>query len=79
MATHVTLREAEQTFSTLIDRVQGGEEIVIDEGGQPVARILPAAGSFAEDRKPGSAQGLFVVPEDFNSGLPGDVLDEFEK
>jgi prevent-host-death family protein len=79
MATHVTLREAEKTFSALIDRVQGGEEIVIDEGGQPVARILPAAASFAEDRKPGSAQGLFVVPADFDRPLPGEVLDEFEK
>ncbi len=78
MATHVTIREAEKSFSALIDRVQGGEEIVIDEGGQPVARLVPA-NPAGEDRKPGSAQGLFVVPEDFNSPLPGDVLDEFEK
>jgi antitoxin (DNA-binding transcriptional repressor) of toxin-antitoxin stability system len=78
MATHVTIREAEKTFSALIGRVQGGEEIVIDEGGQPVARLLPA-NPAGENRKPGSAQGLFVVPEDFNNPLPGDVLDEFEK
>jgi antitoxin (DNA-binding transcriptional repressor) of toxin-antitoxin stability system len=78
MATHVTLREAEKAFSALIGRVQGGEEIVIDEGGQPVARLLPAIPGGG-DRKPGSAQGLFVVPEDFNHPLPADVLDDFEK
>jgi prevent-host-death family protein len=80
MATHVTLREAEKAFATLIGRVQGGEEIVIDEAGQPVARLIPAAASpVGQDRKPGSAQGLFVVPDDFDDPLAGDVLDEFEK
>ena len=78
MATHVTINEAEKSFTALIGRVQSGEEIVIDQGGHPVARLLPAH-PVTEDRKPGSARGLFAVPEDFNNPLPGDVLDEFEK
>jgi antitoxin (DNA-binding transcriptional repressor) of toxin-antitoxin stability system len=78
MATHVTVREAEKSLSDLIGRVRGGEEILIDDGGQPVARLVPAVPG-QEDRKPGSAQGLFTVPADFDSPLPDVVLEEFEK
>lgn len=33
--------EAKNTFGTLLDRVQGGEEIVISRHGKPVARLIP--------------------------------------
>ena len=35
--------EAKNTFRTLLDRVQRGEEIVITRHGQPVARLVPHA------------------------------------
>jgi len=35
--------EAKNTFGTLLDRVQGGEDIVITRHGQPVARLVPHA------------------------------------
>ena len=69
MATHVTIHEAEKTLIDLIERVQDGEEIVIDQAGRPIARIVPAAdeaSAATEARKPGSARGEFVVPRDFN-------------
>jgi len=33
--------EAKNTFGTLLDRVQRGEEIIITRHGQPVARLVP--------------------------------------
>jgi len=35
--------EAKNTFGTLLDRVQRGEEIVITRHGQPIARLVPHA------------------------------------
>lgn len=78
MPTQVTIHEAETELSALIYRVQSGEEIIIAEGGKPVARLVSAHPS-AGDRVPGSAQGRFVVPDNFNDALPNDLLDEFEK
>jgi prevent-host-death family protein len=36
--------EAKNTLGTLLDRVEGGEEIVITRYGKPVARLVPNAG-----------------------------------
>jgi len=36
--------EAKNTFGSLLDRVQSGEEIVITRHGKPVARLIPNAG-----------------------------------
>lgn len=36
--------EAKNTFGTLLDRVERGEEIVITRHGKPVARLVPNAG-----------------------------------
>jgi prevent-host-death family protein len=33
--------EAKNTLGTLLDRVEGGEEIVITRHGKPVARLVP--------------------------------------
>jgi prevent-host-death family protein len=36
------VREARQDFSSLLDDVRKGREIVITERGRPVARLVPA-------------------------------------
>ena len=36
--------EAKNTFGSLLDRVQRGEEIVITRHGKPVARLVPNTG-----------------------------------
>ncbi len=38
--------EAKNTLGALLDRVQGGEEIVITRHGKPVARLVPNAGGI---------------------------------
>jgi antitoxin (DNA-binding transcriptional repressor) of toxin-antitoxin stability system len=41
---------------------------VITCNGQPVARLIPPV-EAAPGRVPGSAKGLFVVPDDFDAPL----------
>ena len=38
---HVGLREANQHFSRIMQRVRAGEEVVLTERGKPFARIVP--------------------------------------
>lgn len=45
--------EAKNTLGALLDRVQGGEEILITRHGKPVARLVPNLGAI--DRTQGNA------------------------
>jgi len=46
--------EAKTKFGELLDRVVGGEEIIITRHEKPVARLIPEAGStLAEVRRAG--------------------------
>jgi prevent-host-death family protein len=73
----VGVHEAKTNLSALLRRVAGGEEITINSGGRPVAKLVPvqrgAARVFGRDR------GLFEVPDDFDAPLPDDLLNEFER
>ena len=72
----VGVHEAKTHFSTLLRRVAAGEEVVILNGGKPVAKLVPfrAPGK----RRLGADQGIFSVPDDFDDALPADVLASFE-
>jgi prevent-host-death family protein len=62
----VELAQAEAHLAQLIEEVKGGIEFVITCDGQPVARLLPVS-EAPSDRVPGSAKGLFTVPDDFDA------------
>jgi prevent-host-death family protein len=62
------LREADSHLAQLIELVSLGEEITITRGGEPVARLVPAAKPTR--RTLGWAAGEFTVPEDFDAPLP---------
>jgi prevent-host-death family protein len=72
----VNVHDAKTHFSRLLQRVAGGEEIVIARAGKPIARLVPI------EPKPrrviGQDDGLFQVPEDFDAPLPDEVLALFE-
>ncbi|MFZ3237222.1 MAG: type II toxin-antitoxin system prevent-host-death family antitoxin [Stellaceae bacterium] len=44
MTKTISLREANQVFSRCIHEVEAGKEYVITRRGEPVARLVPAAG-----------------------------------
>ena len=50
----VNILEAKNQLSQLVKRAQAGEEIVIANRGQPVARLVPA-GRASADAMPGAA------------------------
>jgi prevent-host-death family protein len=72
----VGVHEAKTHFSQLLRRVASGEEIEIQSGGRPVARLVPIAHSGK--RRLGYDEGRFEFPEDFNAPLPPEVLASFE-
>jgi prevent-host-death family protein len=76
MTVTIDLRDAKANLSTLIERVRLGEEIVIADAGEPVARLV--AERARKPRQPGSAQGKFVIHDKFDDPLPDDLLDLFE-
>lgn len=71
----VGVHEAKTHLSRLLRRVALGEEVVILNGGRPVARLVPV--EPAGTRQFGRDRGRFEVPEDFDSPLPDEVLRSF--
>jgi prevent-host-death family protein len=55
----VGIRELRDHLSRYLERVQGGEEVVVTDRGRAVARVLPMSGERTIDRL--IAQGL-VTP-----------------
>jgi prevent-host-death family protein len=72
----VNVHEAKTHLSKLLKRVAAGEEIIICNAGKPVAKLMPARHTV--QRRFGIDEGVFEVPEDFDAGLPEEVLRAFE-
>ncbi len=72
----VNIHKAKTHFSKLLQRVQLGEEVVIAKAGRPVAKLVPF-GDAPKNRTPGSAKGMFEMPDDFNAPLPPEIEDSF--
>ena len=77
VALEMDIHDAASRFHELLDRVRSGDEITIEDGGTPVARLVPV--KPAGGRKLGVFRGRVRESEDFNAPLPDDVLEEFEK
>lgn len=60
----VKMHEAKTNFSRLIARVESGEEIVVQRGDRPVARIVPFAAPIG--RRPGALKGRIRISPDFD-------------
>lgn len=69
----VGVHEAKTHLSRLLERVEAGEEIIIERRGTPVARLTAvpptAPPEFGTDR------GFVVIGGDFDAPLPADVAD----
>lgn len=67
---HVKVQYAKTHLSALLASVERGEEVVIDRGDQPVARLVPI--EEQSDRDLGFVP--FSVPETFFDPLPDEEL-----
>ncbi|MGI8504801.1 MAG: type II toxin-antitoxin system Phd/YefM family antitoxin [Hassallia sp.] len=61
----ITLAEASQHLSELIEAAINGEEIIIVKDDQPIAKLVP----FKHGRRAGSAKGLIIISDDFDEPL----------
>ncbi len=53
--------EAKNTFGSLLDRVEKGEEIVITRRGTPVAKLVPTNTGFDREKARAAVQGLLEL------------------
>jgi prevent-host-death family protein len=78
--TVVKIHEAKTNLSSLIARVEAGEEIVIARGDKPVVKVVPLASAAKEKRVPGAMKGIWPdVPDAFFfDPLPEEELTAWE-
>lgn len=76
--TMVNIHAAKTNLSSLIERVEAGEEIVIARAGRPVARLTPIATKDQSPRTLGLLGGRYTIPDDFNDPLPDETQALFE-
>jgi prevent-host-death family protein len=74
MSESVSVHEAKTHLSRLLQKVEGGESIVITRGGKPVARLEALS---AAPRRPGSLKGRIRIARDFEAPLPAELLRQF--
>jgi prevent-host-death family protein len=75
--TSVTIDEAKTQLSKLIERVEGGEEVIITRDEKPVARLVPYVQERPQ-RSFGSIRGKAWLDESFWEPLPDDELKLWE-
>jgi prevent-host-death family protein len=70
------MHEAKSQLSRLVDLAEGGEEVIIQRSGRPVARLValqrrrPVAEAF------GTLRGEIELADDFDE-LPPDLAEHF--
>ena len=71
----VTIEEAQSKLAELIHGLTPGEEVVITENDQPVARLVPTASTLSKKpRHFGTLKGTVLSMEHFD-----DPLEDFEE
>lgn len=71
----VNIHEAKTNFSRLVERAQGGEEIIIARDGHPCARLMPLA-QVSRRSMAGKFAGRIWMADDFME-TPQDIIDSF--
>jgi prevent-host-death family protein len=72
------IREAKTHFSRLLRQVMRGEEGIIAEAGEPVARLMPVEKAETAVRVPGMDKGKVVIQDNFDAPLL-EFVHVFEK
>jgi prevent-host-death family protein len=63
---HFNMHDAKTHLSRIIERVEGGEEVIIDRAGTPVAKIVPLV-RRANRTSVGSLAGRLDLSGDWDS------------
>jgi prevent-host-death family protein len=65
---NIDINQAKQRLPELVENMIGGNEIIITKDGQPVAKIVGISPK-KKKRQFGTARGLIIIPDDFDSPL----------
>lgn len=76
MTYQISIEELAARLPGLIEQIRNGDEVVINEGGQAIARVVPVRHE-RKPRQPGGAKGLIHISDDFNDPLPEHILKDF--
>lgn len=72
----INIHEAKTNLSRLIESVIAGEEVVIAKAGKPLVKLIAYEAS-KQPRKPGGWEGKVTMSDDFDDGLPQEILSGF--
>ena len=73
----VNIADAKAHFSRYLERVEGGETVLVCRRNVPIAEIRPVPKPPSQPRPVGIDRGM-VVPSGFFEPLPDELLDAFE-
>lgn len=74
----LNIHEAKTQLSRIVERVSGGETIVIAKAGKPVAKIVPLDDEKIVENRLGFLAGQIVVPDDFDEIGGDEIADLFQ-
>lgn len=66
----IPVRELRGHLAEHLQRVRGGESLVITNHGEPIARLVPYVPDQPTPRRFGFMAAAFTVPDDFDAALP---------
>ncbi len=70
----VNIHEAKTHLSRLLVEVAGGESFIIAKAGKPIAQVTRIEDVVPKPtRRLGMLEGLFKVPDDFDTMMEGDM------
>jgi prevent-host-death family protein len=72
----INIDQAQTQLYQLIESVRNGEDVVLSEAGNPVARLVVYQNA-KQNRQPGLWEGQVVMAEDFDDDLPDEILAGF--
>ncbi len=73
----ISMHQAKSNLSSLVKRAAAGETVLIGAYGHAEAMLVPISSTLLK-KKIGLLAGIIIVPDDFNSPLPKDIIDSFE-
>jgi antitoxin (DNA-binding transcriptional repressor) of toxin-antitoxin stability system len=74
----LTFEELRRNPDDVLRRVRAGEHLLVVDADRPLFEIHPLLQPSPAPRQLGLCAGEFVVPEDFDSPLPDEVIAAFE-
>ena len=74
----INIAEAKARLSEYLERVQGGETVMICKGNVPIAELRPLAGRTATPRRFGGYKGKITIRPEFFDSLQDDEIALWE-